>query len=76
MDSQSDDYQFGRLIAEVKHLVSAVETLSGQVTSLRIELEELKMFRSRVVGMSVGASLLASASLSLGLSVLKVWAGG
>ena len=75
MDPQSDDYQFGRLTTEVGHLASAVRALTGQVAALRQELEELKMFRSKVLGMSVAASLLASVVLSLGMALAKSWAG-
>ena len=76
MDPQSDDYQFGRLTTEVGHLTSAVKVLTLQVTALRVELEELKMFRSKVMGISVAASLLASMVLSLGMAFAKAWTGG
>ena len=68
------DYLFGILTAEVKNLQNAVRGLTMEVKNLAIEVAEIKLFRSKVMGMSIGASLVASVAYGVILEVAKSWA--
>lgn len=60
MDPQSDDFIFGKLVTEIGHLATVVNELSAMVKTLAHEVEEIKLFRAKVVGMSIGASVVVS----------------
>ena len=67
---ENNDYVLGRLTATTQNLEAAVALLTTELRILRAEINNINLFRAKVIGLSVGAS----AAVSLALKAIEVWA--
>lgn len=61
-----EDYELGQTIGELRQAVSA---LTQEVAALRVDMESIKLFRSKVLGASMIVSLLSSAVFTAGVAL-------
>ena len=69
----NEDYnlglEIGRLTAVVNTLCQqAIPDLSSDIKALRYDMNEVKLFRAKVMGISLVVSLIASAVFQVGLA--------
>lgn len=74
MDKESNDYAFGVLGTQVRHLETAVTALTAEVHALRGGLEEIHLFRAKILGMATAASFVVSLSSSVIIHAITIWA--
>ena len=68
------EYELGRLSASVTGLDRSVNTLAEEVRELRAQLDEIKMFRSKVAGMAAAISVVVSVGGALLGKAVDLWA--
>lgn len=59
------DFAIGQLTAEVKNLSKELADLSLEVANTKNKLEDINLWRSKVFGVSLGASFVGSAVVQL-----------
>lgn len=71
-----DQNQFilGQLVTGVDNLNKQLAGLTLELTALRRDIEEIKLFRSKVVGASIVISILSSATFTALLTMFEKWA--
>ena len=74
MDPQSNDYQFGLMSARMKSLEKAIDALTLSIAALSNDLNEIKLFRAKVLGMSVASSAIVSGIVVLATLGIQAWA--
>lgn len=74
MDPNSNDYRFGVLDTSIKGLTVVVTALTGEVKGLRGDIDEIKLFRAKVLGMAVAASTIVSIMFAVIAKAVETWA--
>lgn len=64
----------GQLSANVETLTKSVSDLSKEIVGLKRELNNINLFRAKVVGMSIGASTVTSILSLLAFRAMELWA--
>jgi hypothetical protein len=74
MSDKDDAFMLGELKADMRNLTGAVKALTGQVRTLNDEVEGIKLFRAKVVGMSIGAAAIVSLVGHVLSTAVSAWA--
>lgn len=74
MDHRSDDYEFGRMAEKMYSLEKSINALNLSVLALSNDLNEIKLFRARVLGMAVASSAITSGIVVAVSLAVQTWA--
>ena len=66
----SNDYYIGELRANVQALTIAIRSLQAEITLLKTSVDDLKLWKSKIMGMAAVTAVL----VSCGLNILITWA--
>lgn len=68
---ESNDFILGSLEQAVKGLSESVKDLRGDIDGLRRDLNEINLFRAKVIGASMVVSVLSSAMFTFVMALVK-----
>ena len=76
MHQKENEFLLGELSASVRNLTAAVDQLSADVRYLRVEINEVKLFRARILGMASVLSVLSSVLCTLLVHYMRAYSHG
>lgn len=67
----SDDFKIGELSGQIRGLVGSMGELRSDVKDIKETVEDLKLWRAKVFGISTACGIGSAAMFELGLRLLK-----
>lgn len=69
-----NNYQLGKLTGSLDALKESVDMLAKDVERLNRRLDDLEFFKSKVLGMAIGASAVVSLTATVLAKAYEAWA--